>query len=40
MLLGGVARKGDGLRVGRESEVRLLEGGERAQTPTPSAEPG
>ena len=40
VLLGGVARKGDGLRVGRESEVRLLEGGERAQTPTPSAEPG
>src|SRR5438128_1287860 len=40
VLLGGVARKGDGLRVGRESEVRLLEGGERAQTPTPSLEPG
>jgi hypothetical protein len=38
--LGGVGRKGDGLRVGRESEVRLLaaRGGPQAQ---PSgAEPG
>jgi len=37
VLLGGVATKGDGLRVGRDSEVRRIEGGDRA---APGAEPG
>jgi SAM-dependent methyltransferase len=38
--LGGVGQKGDGLRVGRGSEVRRVETGDRAQNPTPSKGPG
>ena len=40
VLLGGVGRKGDGLRIGRDTEVRQVEAGERAETPCPGAEPG
>ena len=40
VLLGGVGRKGDGLRIGRDAEVRQVEAGERAETPCPGAEPG
>jgi SAM-dependent methyltransferase len=38
--LGGVGRKGDGLRVGRESEVRLLAGRGGRQAQPSGAEPG
>jgi SAM-dependent methyltransferase len=40
VMLGGVAPKGDGLRVGQGSEVRLFGTRESGQTPTPGAEPG
>ncbi|MFL5310681.1 MAG: small ribosomal subunit Rsm22 family protein [Myxococcales bacterium] len=38
VLLGGLGRRGDGLRIGRESEVRRVEAG--AQMPSPPAESG
>jgi SAM-dependent methyltransferase len=40
VLLGGVGRKGDGLRIGRDSEVRRVGAGDRAATPFPGAERG